>query len=96
MYAKTATQDGNLENVLGLTIELHDLGEVQANRATGVDRVAANQHHAQRTNYQVRAVKTTILVDCSTGAVLSIHSSMIQPLDSQVGWQELKRDLDKL
>ena len=81
---------------LGLTIELHELGEVQAIDATGVDRIAASQHYAKRTNYTFRAVKTTILIDCSTGVILDIHCSMTQPHDSQIGWQVLKRNLNKL
>ena len=81
---------------LGLTIEFHELGEIQAIDATGMDRIAASQHYAKRTNYTFRAVKTTILVDCATGVILDIHCSMTQPHDSQVGWQVLKRNLDKL
>lgn len=81
---------------LGLTIQLHDLGEIQAIDATGVDRIAASQHYANRTNYTFKAVKTTILADCSTGVILDIHCSMTQPHDSQVGWQLLKRNLDNL
>jgi len=81
---------------LSLTIDLHDLGEIQAIDATGMDRIAASQHYAKRTNYTFRAVKTTVLVDCSTGVILDIHCSMTQPHDSQVAWQLLTRNLDKL
>ena len=81
---------------LGLTSDLHELGEIQAIDATGMDRIAASQHYAKRTNYTFRAVKTTVLVDCLTGVILDIHCSMTQPHDSQVGWQVLKRNLDKL
>jgi IS5 family transposase len=71
--------------MLGLSADLHDLGEVQAIDATGMDRVAASQHYANRTKYTFRAVKTTALIDCSTGAILDIHCSMKQPHDTQVG-----------
>ena len=81
---------------LGLKSDLHDLGEIQAIDANGMDRISASQHNAERTNYTFRAVKNTMLVDCSTGAILDIHCSMIQPHNSQVGWQVLKRNLDKL
>ena len=81
---------------LDLTSELHNLGEIQAIDATGVDRIAASQHYAKRTNYMFKTVKTTILMDCSTGTILDIHCSMTQPHDSQVGWQLLKRNLDNL
>ena len=81
---------------LGLTIEFHDLGDIQAIDATGVDRIAASQHYSNRTNYTFRAVKTTILLDCSTAVILDIHCSMKQPHDSHVVWQLLKRILDDL
>jgi hypothetical protein len=78
------------QTFLGLTIDLHERGEIQAIDATGVDRIAASRHYAKRANYIFRAVKTTILVDCSTGVILDIHCSMTQPHDSQVSWQVLK------
>jgi IS5 family transposase len=81
---------------LRLSAELHDTGEIQTIDATGMDRVAASQHYAKRTNYTFRAVKTTALIDCKTGAILDIHCSMKQPHDSQVAWQLLTRNLDKL
>ena len=58
---------------LRLSAELHDTGEIQAIDATGMDRVAASQHYAKRTNYTLKAVKTTALIDCSTGVILDIH-----------------------
>ena len=81
--------------LLGLTSDLQDLCDVQAIDATGMDRIAASQHYAKRTNYTFRAVKTTILIDCSTG-MLYIHCSMKQPHDSQVGLHVLKRNQDKV
>lgn len=58
---------------LRLSAELHETGEIQAIDATGMDRIAASQHYAKRTNYTFRAVKTTALIDCETGAILDIH-----------------------
>ena len=82
--------------LLRLSADLHDFGEIQAVDATGMDRISASQHYANRTNYTFKAVKTTVLVDCSTGVILDIHCSMKQPHDSQIGWQILKRNLDRL
>ena len=82
--------------LLQLSAELHDTGEIQAIDATGMDRIAASQHYAKRTNYTFRAVKTTALIDCKTGAILDIHCSMKQPHDSKMAWQLLMRNLDKL
>ena len=82
--------------LLRLSAELHDTGEIQAIDATGMDRIAASQHYAKRTNYTFRAVKTTVLIDCKTGAILDIHCSMKQPHDTKIAWQLLTRNLDKL
>ena len=62
----------------------------------GVDRHAASQHDANRTNYTFKAVKTTALTDCATNAILDIHCSMKQPHDTQVGWQVLTRNIEYL
>jgi IS5 family transposase len=82
--------------LLDQSVELYDLGDVQAIDATGVDPVQASQHYAKRTNYTFEAVKTSVLVDCETSAILDIHCSMKQPHDTQVGWQMLTRNLDAL
>jgi IS5 family transposase len=61
-----------------------------------MDRVAASQHYAKHTNYTFKAVKTTALIDYKTGSILDIHRSMTQLHDSQIAWQLLTRNLDKL
>ncbi|WP_435348564.1 IS5 family transposase [Haloarchaeobius sp. HRN-SO-5] len=82
--------------ILDASVELYELGDVQAIDATGVDRVQASQHYAKRTDYTFEAVKTTLLIDCETSVILDIHCSMKQPHDTQVGWQVLVRNLDAL
>ena len=82
--------------LLDQSVELYDLGDVQAIDATGIDRVHASQYYAKRTDYTFEAVKTSLLVDCETSAILDIHCSMKQPHDTQVGWQVLTRNLDVL
>jgi len=81
---------------LQLSAEVHDTGEIQAIDATGMDRVAASQHYAKRTNYTFRAVKTTAWIDCKTGTILDRHCSMKQPHDTKIAWQMVERNLDKL
>jgi IS5 family transposase len=83
-------------SLLQLSADLHDTGEIQAIDATGMDRIAASQHYAKRTNYTFRALKTTVLIDCDTGAILDLHCSTRQPHDSQVAWQLLRRNFDQL
>lgn len=82
--------------LLQLSAELHDLGDIQAIDASEVDRVAAIQHYAKRMNYTFEAVKTTAVIDCSTGAILDIHCSTRKSHDTQVGWQLLLRNGRKL
>jgi hypothetical protein len=79
--------------ILDGSVELYELGDVQAIDATGVDRVQASQYYAKRTNYTFESVKTTLLIDCETSAILDIHCSMKQPHDTQVGLQVLVRNI---
>jgi IS5 family transposase len=81
---------------LRLLAELVDTGEIQVIDATSMDSVGASHHYANRTNYTFKAVKTTFLIDCKTSMILDIHCLMKQPRDSQVRWQLLTRNLDKL
>jgi len=82
--------------ILDASVELYELGEIQAIDATDVDRVQASQHYAKRTDYTFEAVKTTLLVDCETSTILDIHCSMKQLHDTQIGLQVLVRNLDDL
>jgi len=70
--------------LLEWSAKLHDPGERGEIDATGMDRIAASRSDAKWTNYTFRAVRTTALIDCKTGALLDIHCSMKQPHDSQV------------
>ncbi len=56
--------------LLRLSAELHDRSDVQAIDATGMDRIAAGQHYAKRTNYTFEAVKTTLPSDCINNFIL--------------------------
>jgi IS5 family transposase len=82
--------------LLRLSADLHEFGELQAIDATCLDRIAASQHFAERTDYVFEDVKTTALVDCSTGVILDIHCSVKQRHDTQIGWQVLVRNLGNL
>lgn len=67
------------------SMELHVTGDIQAIDSTGIDRHAASQHYADRTDYTFRAVTTIALVDCKTRVI--IYCSMKQPNDPKVGWR---------
>ncbi len=62
--------------LLRLWTELHETSDVHAIHATGFDQQAASRRYARRTNYNFRAVTTTILVDCRTRTSLYIHCLM--------------------
>ena len=81
---------------LRLSTTLHELDDIQAIGASGIDRIGASQHKATKTKYTFKAVKTTLVVDCKTGTILDIHCSMKQARDSEVGWQLLRNNLDRL
>jgi len=68
--------------LLRLSAELHDLGDIQAIDATGMDRIAASQNYAKHVNLTFEAVETTLLSDCETSVILDIHCSMKQPHDT--------------
>ena len=78
------------------TITLFDLGEVAAIDATGFDRIAASRRYTRRTDYRFLAMKTTLLTDCESGAILDVHCTASRPHDTQIGWQVLTRTIDRI
>ena len=78
------------------SITLFELGDVTAIDASGFDRVAASRRYARRTDYRFLAIKTTVLTDCKTGAILDVHCTTSRPHDTQIGWQVLTRNLDQI
>lgn len=78
------------------TLTLFDLGNVAAIDASGFDRIAASRRYARRTEYRFLAMKTTLLTDCKTGAILDVHCTTSRPHDTQIGWQVLTRNLDRI
>jgi hypothetical protein len=58
--------------ILDGSVELYEHGDVQAIGAIGVDRVQASQHYAKRTDYTLESVKTTLLIDYETSAILRL------------------------
>ena len=78
------------------SLTLFELGDVAAIDASGFDRVAASRRYALRTDYRFLAMKTTLLTDCESGAILDIHCTTSRPHDTQIGWQVLTRNLDRI
>lgn len=82
--------------LLSESITLFELGDVTAIDASGFDRNAASRRYARRTEYRFLAMKTTLLTDCDTGAILDVHCTMSRPHDTQIGCQVLTRNLDRI
>jgi hypothetical protein len=59
----------NWRRLLELSSDLKELGEIQTIDASGFDRIAPSRKYAQLTNYTFKSMKTTLLVDYSSGAI---------------------------
>jgi len=82
--------------LLDQTTNLHDLGDVAAIDASSFDRIAASSRYTAETDYRILSLKTTLLVDCETGAILDVHCSTNKPHDTRIGEQIFKRNCDKM
>jgi IS5 family transposase len=82
--------------LLDESVTLFELGDVTAIDASGFDRIAASRRYARRTDYRFLAMKTALLTDCESGAILDLHCTTSRPHDTQIGWQVLTRNLDRL
>jgi IS5 family transposase len=82
--------------LLRLSVSLFDTGEVQAIDSTSIAHRSSSHNYAKRVNGTFESVKTTLLVNCSTRAILDVHCSMNLPHDTQIAWQVLTRNLDHL
>lgn len=58
--------------LLGLSAELFDTGEIQAIDSTSIAHRSSSHNYAKRVNGTFESVKTTLLVDCSTRAILDV------------------------
>lgn len=75
---------------------LHDTGAVQAIDSTSIAQRSSSYNYAKRVQNTFESVKTTILVDCDSGAILDVNCSMSLSHDTQIAWQVLTRNLDQL
>ncbi|WP_226043163.1 IS5 family transposase [Natrinema sp. DC36] len=74
------------------------LADLSLNGVTGIDasgfeRAHASTHYTKRTNLTTRQLKTTLLVDTATNAVLDIHVTTIRKHDTQIVPQVVKRNV---
>jgi len=72
--------------LLRLLAQLHDLSGRADIVATLFDRENARKHYCRRTNYRVQTLKTTVLVDTCSQAVLDAHCTTEKLHDTHPGW----------
>ena len=72
-------------------------GDLPVNGVTGIDasgfeRAHTSVHYTKRTNLTIQQLKTTLLVDTATNAVLDIHVTTTRKHDTQIAPQIVKRN----
>ena len=82
--------------LLHLSADLFDTGEIQAIDSTSIAHRSSSRNYAKRVKDTFETVKTTLLVDCSTRAILDVHCSKNLPHDTQIARQVLLRNLGNL
>jgi IS5 family transposase len=60
--------------------------------ASGFERAHASTHYTKRTNLTIQQLKTTLLVDTATTAVLDIHVTTTRKHDTQIAPQVVTRN----
>jgi IS5 family transposase len=77
-----------------LNVSLKDLplNGVTSIDASGFERAHASTHYMKRTNLTIQQLKTTLLVDTATNAVLDIHVTTTRKHDTQIAPQVVKRN----
>ncbi|QLG61898.1 IS5 family transposase [Halorarum salinum] len=73
------------------------LADLPVNGVTGIDasgfeRAHTSAHYTKRTNLTIQQLKTTLLVDTATNAVLDIHVTTTRKHDTQIAPQVAKRN----
>jgi IS5 family transposase len=60
--------------------------------ASGFERAHASTHYTNRTNLTIQQLKTTLLVDTATNAILDVHVTTTRKHDTQIAPQVVKRN----
>jgi IS5 family transposase len=73
------------------------LADLPLNGVTGIDasgfeRAHASTHYTKRTNLTIQQLKTTLLVDTATNAILDVHVTTTRKHDTQIAPQVVKRN----
>ena len=62
--------------------------------ASGFERAHASAHYTKRTNLTIQQLKTTLLVDTATNAVVDVHVTTTRKHDTQIAPQVVKRNAE--
>jgi len=81
-----------------LNVSLADLpvSDVTGIDASGFERAHTSAHYTKRTNLTIQQLKTTLLVDTATNAVLDIHVTTTRKHDTQIAPQVVKRNRESI
>jgi len=77
------------------------LGDIPLNGVAGIDasgfeRTHASTHYTKRANLTIQQLKTTLLVDTATNAILDVHVTTTRKHDTQIAPQVVKRNADSI
>jgi IS5 family transposase len=77
-----------------LNVSLADLplNGVTGIDASGFERAHASTHYTKRTNLTIQQLKTTLLIDTATNAILDVHVTTTRKHDTQIAPQVVKRN----
>jgi Transposase and inactivated derivatives, IS5 family len=77
-----------------LNVSLADLlvNGITGSDASGFERAHASTHYTKRTNLTIQQLKTTLLVDTATNAVLDIRVTTTRKHDTRITPQVVKRN----
>jgi len=64
--------------------------------ASGFEQAHASTHYTKRTNLTIQQLKTTLLVDTATNAVLDVHVTTTRKHDTQIAPQVVKRNVQSI
>lgn len=77
------------------------IGDLPLNGVTGIDasgfeRAHASTHYTKRTNPTIQQLKTTLLVDTATNAILDVHVTTTRKQDTQIAPQVVERNAESI
>lgn len=86
----------NLRMLLALSAKKFELSGDAAIDATGIDRSHASRHYTKRTKMTISSLKTTVLVDTDSLAIMDVHLTTTRKHDTQIGPQLAGRNVEVL